>query len=384
MSRISERISWLRHATRRLPVSGLVLSLLVAAACFVVPAVIQLQPDEASIEEERAERTARLMADAGFEPPGGRDLARLQNGSNDDFSAASAEAIVEWESDATPQFEAEKVDGSSLDCMLLPWDEVSIRSPVTGRIDAIHVERADVVEEGQLLVELDAALSRAELELAEKRAAMTATLRSLEARSALSRQRSQRAAKLYEKRAMPLDTHDEIQTESRMAKFELEEARDEQVLASLEYARAAAEHDRRQIRSPMDGIIVSRKMSVGEVVDEETVLEIARIDPLRVEVILPAASFGTIQPGMKAAVIPEILSDDVRIATVRIVDGIIDSASGTFGVALELPNPGFEIPGGLRCEIRFVGSAAASATPSLEDSSGASEADVAALPAADP
>jgi hypothetical protein len=57
---------------------------------------------------------------------------------------------------------------------------------------------------------------------------------------------------------------------------------------------------------------------------------------------------------MKAAVVPEVPGDQVHVATVGIVDRVIDAASGSFGVQLELPNPEHRIPGGLRCRVRFL------------------------------
>jgi hypothetical protein len=38
---------------------------------------------------------------------------------------------------------------------------------------------------------------------------------------------------------------------------------------------------------------------------------------------------------------------------VTVVDRVVDAASGTFGVRLELPNPDYKLPGGLKCDIRF-------------------------------
>ncbi len=95
-------------------------------------------------------------------------------------------------------------------------------------------------------------------------------------------------------------------------------------------------------------------MSPGERVDEEPILKIAQIDPLRVEVILPASLFGSVTVGMRAAVVPEFPGDKVHVASVEIVDRIVDAPSGTFGVRLELPNPDHGIPGGLHCHVRFL------------------------------
>ena len=243
---------------------------------------------------------------------------------------------------------------SAFDCMLLPWEEVEIRSPVIGRIDAIHVARAEAVEAGQLLVELDAPLARAELELARKRAAMRSSVDAMRARHALGVERAERAEQLFSNSAMALEQKQEILAESEIVGFELDEAKDRRALARLQLDLATAEFERRQIRSPIAGVIVDRKMTVGEVVDEETVLEIAQLDPLRVEVVLPAERFGAVRTGMKAVITPEIGSGGSRIATVQVVDKLIDSASGTFGAALRLPNPDFSVPSGLRCEVRFL------------------------------
>ncbi len=40
-------------------------------------------------------------------------------------------------------------------------------------------------------------------------------------------------------------------------------------------------------------------------------------------------------------------------ASVTAVDKVADAASGTFGVRLEIRNPGNRIPGGLKCKVRL-------------------------------
>jgi multidrug efflux pump subunit AcrA (membrane-fusion protein) len=50
-----------------------------------------------------------------------------------------------------------------------------------------------------------------------------------------------------------------------------------------------------------------------------------------------------------------------HVATVKIVDKVIDAASGTFVARLELPNPTNALPGGLRCTAEFEGLAAPAA-----------------------
>jgi hypothetical protein len=57
---------------------------------------------------------------------------------------------------------------------------------------------------------------------------------------------------------------------------------------------------------------------------------------------------------MQAEVTPQIPGGSPQRARVVVVDRLIDAASNTFGVRLELPNEDYLIPGGIRCDVRFM------------------------------
>ena len=81
--------------------------------------------------------------------------------------------------------------------------------------------------------------------------------------------------------------------------------------------------------------------------------KLAEIDPLYVEVILPVSLYGQIKNGQRAQVFPEKPVGGVYDAAVKVVDRVVDGASGTFGVRLQLPNPGYRIPAGIKCRVKF-------------------------------
>ena len=254
-----------------------------------------------------------------------------------------------------PPVEPSAADATTtLDCIIEPSEMVDVRSPVRGRIDILHVERGDAVERGQVLVELESSVEQAAAEVARARSVASGEVESRAARLDLGVRKQDRAEKLYSGDALSVDQRDEAETEAEVARLELRQARENLEMAGLELQRALAVLERRSIRSPISGFVVDRLMSVGEVVDEETILHLAQIDPLRVEVILPSAMYGSIRTGTRAAVVPEVPGDRVHVASVAIVDPVIDAASGTFGVRLELSNPDHSIPGGLRCQVRFL------------------------------
>ena len=85
----------------------------------------------------------------------------------------------------------------------------------------------------------------------------------------------------------------------------------------------------------------------GEYADPPEVVELAQIDPLLVEVFAPLSLYGSIREGMLGKVVLEEPLGGEYDAVVIVVDRVVDAASGTFGVRLELPNPERVLPPGL-------------------------------------
>lgn len=99
---------------------------------------------------------------------------------------------------------------------------------------------------------------------------------------------------------------------------------------------------------------MERKLSPGEYTNDEAGTKIVSIDPLYVEGVAPVECYGTIKEGSKAQVMPGEPVGGSYKSTTAIADKVIDAASGTFGVRLELPNSDRELPPSLRCMVRFV------------------------------
>ena len=70
---------------------------------------------------------------------------------------------------------------------------------------------------------------------------------------------------------------------------------------------------------------------------------------------MPRSAFGQVSEGMRVEVIPELAGKGPYLATVKSVDRVLNAASGTFVVLLELANPKLDIPVGMSCEARFPG-----------------------------
>ena len=240
------------------------------------------------------------------------------------------------------------------DCLIEPNMVIDINSAVQGKINKILVQRSDMVEEGQLLVELESEIEKATVALAAARIGMDAELNERRVSHAFAKRKRARFDEMFDDEVVPLHTKDEVETEATLAALKLIEAKEQITLARLEHARAEAFLNQRSVMSPISGVIIERYKSPGEFVEDEPILRLAQLDPLSVEVILPASMFGKVKTGQLARIRPEAPKNGIYQAEVTIVDRVIDASSGTFGVRLELPNPDHELPGGLRCTAHFI------------------------------
>lgn len=236
------------------------------------------------------------------------------------------------------------------DGLIEPYEVVDIGAPAEGIVTNVVVDRSSPVKQGQILVELESSVERAALAKARTMATFDGEIDLQQAQLAFAKRVHQRIKQLG---AISFHEKDQAATEIALTGYRLEKARENRILAKLEQKKAQALLARCSIKSPLSGVVVDRYVSPGEYVNNQPLLRVAQIDPLRVEVIVPARMFGRIKPEMTATIVPELSAYGEQSATVSIVDKVIDSASNTFGVRLELPNAELQMPSGLKCLVRF-------------------------------
>lgn len=264
-----------------------------------------------------------------------------------------------------------------LDCMIQPSQVVPVGTAVPGVVESISVERGDVVTRGQIVMQLRAGVERASLAVARERATQMGETVVAKGTEDLAKRELERAHELYAQNFVSKTYLDKQLAEATVAGGRTDQAGERRKLSTRELDLAAAQLAQRTIRSPLSGVVVERLASPGEYVEQKPVLRIATIDPLRVDVLVPAAAFGQIEVGRSANVLPELFNRASHTATVKTVDRLIDAASNTFRVRLELPNPNGALPAGLRCKIDL-----ALKLPEIERSTAERSTTEAAVPAA--
>jgi RND family efflux transporter MFP subunit len=259
--------------------------------------------------------------------------------------AASAALLAAAPAAATP-----------FDCLIEPNQTVEVRSAVEGVIDKVHVQRGDRVKAGQVLVQLESGAETSAVQLAKSRAEAQGRLLSAQNRLEYAHKKLERLTNLQAQSFASAQQRDEAEAEKRVLEAELRQAREDKEQAAYELRHEQDLLNRRTLRSPFNGVVLDRMLNPGDLAEAGTgrkaILKLVQIEPLRVEVVLPLAAWGKLKTRTTAEIVPEGVGGRYK-ATVTVIDPVFDTASGTFGVRLEMPNGDSKVPAGIRCRVDF-------------------------------
>ncbi|MDV3468718.1 efflux RND transporter periplasmic adaptor subunit [Stenotrophomonas sp. C3(2023)] len=214
---------------------------------------------------------------------------------------------------------SERVEPAAAATLTLPgrveWDPThssALHAPLPGQIASLEVEPGQKVKAGQVIAWIDSAeFGQAQAEGARGRAELR------QARSELTRMRELQQAGVASSRELE-------EAESAFAASQAEHAR------SVAFARSHGNGDRVDqrlpLRSPIDGVLVERRMSPGMHVSPDAERPLAVVgDPDRLWLVLDAAEgvAGQLQPGQ--AVTVEAGLGEAAQATLTYVDDYVDS-----------------------------------------------------------
>jgi membrane fusion protein (multidrug efflux system) len=249
---------------------------------------------------------------------------------------------------------AEAAERRSFDCLLEPRFKIKLSTPVAGVLKEVTVDRGAVVRKGDVVARLESGIEQAMLELTEARAESDAIVKAREARLVFLTKKRDRILGLMAKNISTAAALEEVESDFGVATQDVREAQANIRIAKLDAARASEVVRQRSILSPIDGVVAERSLLGGEYAYEQApIMTIAQIDPLNVEVFVPVSLYGAIKIGMEATVSGEKPVGGKYAAIVEVIDPLIDSRSGTFGIRLLLPNSQNKIPAGLRCRVEF-------------------------------
>lgn len=240
------------------------------------------------------------------------------------------------------------------DCIMDPSLVVEVGGAVDALMTEAFVSRGDDVTKGQLIARMDASVQAAILAHATELADSGSGVNIAQTRLDLARTEVERAEQLLTRNLLPQSAVEALRARAAEAELELQQAQIDQRLARLEKDRVAAQMAQYEIRSPLDGIVITRMVSPGEYVySQAPVAQLAQNDPIHIEVFLPLSYYPSLQLGETGQIYPAAPIGGEYTAQIIAIDRVFDAASDTFGVRLALTNPAGALPTGLDCQVDF-------------------------------
>lgn len=178
-----------------------------------------------------------------------------------------------------------------------PVTTVEIKSKASGEILEILADTGDIVEAGDLLVQIDKRTPRNSLSQAQ------AELEAARARRDIAKTQRERAEKLYASGTLNQVDHEQSILEYANSKAEVVRSQ-----VSVENARIAL--DDTEVRSPINGTLIQRDVEQGQVISSPTMdvgggtalLKMADLRSVQVRSLVDESDIGKIQPNQIAMV----------------------------------------------------------------------------------
>lgn len=188
--------------------------------------------------------------------------------------------------------------------------EADVIAKVEGEVREILFEEGDEVQEGEVLARLDG--DRLRLELNESRARLDKMRRDFERNKEL-RERDLLSEGDFEK-----------------LRFDLEALEASFNLASLEL-------DYTRIRAPIGGVVSERYIKIGTTIRVgDPAFRVTSFDPLVAYLHVPEREYRQIRPGQPVAIDIDALAGERILTEVTRISPIVDPATGTFKITIEI------------------------------------------------
>lgn len=275
---------------------------------------------------------------------------------------ASTLALATWLFQRPPLLPGYQVEARPLLQRVVASGEVDsqslarVGSEITAVVEQRHVREGDTVRAGDLLLSLrdeepQARLREAEAALRQlvdsARPQAEAALR--EAASNLEQARRERSRRdaLFERQLLSAEQREQARRAETSARSAFERAQlaatalaaggSEEIQLRERLAAARAALARTRILAQVDGIVQSRSVEPGDLVQPgRTLLEIARQDSRELIVPLDEKNLAPVRLGQRAEVIADAYPAQVLAAEVSFIAPAVDSSRGTLDVHLRL------------------------------------------------
>jgi len=267
-----------------------------------------------------------------------------------------------------PQFRTDKVVRGDIEMAVTatgtvnPVTTVLVGTQVSGTIKNIYVDFNSPVKKGQLIAQIDPALFEAQVNQAKANLlSAKANLEKAEATSVDAKRTMERNKELLAKNLIAQSDFDTAETNYETAKASVSAAKSQ--VAQSEAALSSAEINLfyTKIVSPVDGIVVSRNVDVGQTVaasfQTPTLFSIAQdLTKMQIDTSVAEADIGNVKVGQDVEFTVDAYPDitfkgkvwQVRNAPITVQNVV------TYDVVIQVDNPELKLKPGMTANVSII------------------------------
>lgn len=243
-----------------------------------------------------------------------------------------------------------------------PVNIVSVGSTVSGPISKIYVDYNSMVKKGQLLAEIDPRLSKQTVE--QNRAAIAsaqANLRDMQANAEMSRKTLRRYQNLYKRNFVPKSELDQAINDYKSDMAKISSARADIAKAQAQCRGAELSLSYTKIVAPVDGMIISREIDVGQAVaasfQAPELFTIAQdLQKMQIEVNVSEADIGKVKEGQDVEYTLDGYPDTTfkgKVTQVRISPTTVSNVV-TYSVIVGVDNKDLKLKPGMTANVSII------------------------------
>jgi len=236
---------------------------------------------------------------------------------------------------------------------------VEVGTQVSGTIQEIYVDYNASVKEGQLIARLDPSVLRSQL--IEARASLQvaeAGVGSATASLVDSERKLKRNQELYARKLISRSEFEDAETNVLLKQAQLQESRARVAQAKAYAERAQTNLDYTQITSPVDGVVVSRQVNVGQTVaasfQTPTLFSIAGdLTRMQIDASVDEADIGRVAEGQDVGFHVDAFPEENfsgQVVQVRIAPSTTDNVV-TYTVVIQVGNPDLRLKPGMTANV---------------------------------
>mgnify|MGYP001828439975 FL=1 len=215
-------------------------------------------------------------------------------------------------------------------------EQVQLRSEVIGQVTELHIEEADQVKKGDMVITLDPKTYQAQVDQAEARVRIQEI--AIERQRLLIKtlaDRFERQKAMFAKNLVDEDSYEALESELSLAKVDLRSLQESltQALAALDQSQELL--GKTQIRSPIDGVVIQLDVKVGETViagttniPGSTMMVIADPSETLTEVQVDEADIAQVRVGQDADIFTAAYPDTPLSGTIQSIASVARQTQG--------------------------------------------------------